>query len=494
MTLRQLCAKAPISIIDTRVVSGTRDILPALAIQRNWVVAQFRSIFERYGFVPIDTPTLERREVLYGKGGGEEVQRQVFEVAARGQKLEESELALRFDLTVPLARFMARHVDELGVPFKRYHIGLVYRGERAQRGRFREFYQCDFDTIGSRSPLSDAEIGLVIHDGLVAVGVPAFNLRVNHRKILIGMLDSLSLNEHSGHVLRSLDKYAKIGRDAVLHELQFGESSRSAGHAERLDEEEGNADSVTSSSPDVAVGERILELDQARRIMDFVESAQSGRPSDVLSDVEKQIGSNATAREGIDNLRTVCELMTAGGVAEERIVVQVGLARGLDYYTGVIFESMVIGHEKIGSVCSGGRYDDLAGLFTERQLPGVGASFGLDRLMELMADAGWLKSSGTIAPVLLVNFQASDMPHYLRIARELREAGIACEVFPESKRLGEQFGYASSRGHRFAVIAGPDELAANVFALRDMTTRQQQKNLPRGKLTELVKEALGNKS
>jgi histidyl-tRNA synthetase len=482
-------------MIDPRVASGTRDILPALAIQRNWIVTQFKNIFERYGFVPIDTPVLERREVLYAKGG-EEVQRQVFEVVARGQKLEDSELALRFDLTVPLARFMARHADEVGVPFKRYHIGLVYRGERAQRGRYREFYQCDFDTIGSRSALADAEIGLVIHDGLQAVGVPEFIVRVNHRKILSGMLDSLSLSEHSGHVLRSLDKLAKVGRDAVLQELQFGESrTRTPGQADRPDEESsqpGAASSMPAAS--IAQTQRMLELDQARRIMDFVESAGAGRPDLVLGDVEKQIGSNALAREGIDNLRTVCELLVAGGMTEDRIIVQVGLARGLDYYTGVIYESMVTGYENYGSVCSGGRYDDLAGLFTDRQLPGVGASFGLDRLTQLMADAGWLKSSSTIAPVLLINFQAADVPQYFRIARELRTAGIACEVFPEPKRLGEQFGYASSRGYQLALIAGPDELATNVFALRDMTTRQQQKNLPRRELAALVAAALTGSS
>ncbi len=482
-------------MIDPRVASGTRDILPALAIQRNWIVTQFKDTFERYGFVPIDTPVLERRAVLYSKGG-EEVQRQVFEVAARGQTLDESELALRFDLTVPLARFMARHVDELGVPFKRYHIGLVYRGERAQRGRYREFYQCDFDTIGSRSALSDAEIALVIHDGLRAAGVPAFTLRLNHRKILHGMLDSLGLVEQSGHVLRSLDKLAKIGRGPVLAELQFGER-RQGGTADAVSDPADENDASTgviAESPDApasaAESDRILSLDNAARILDFIEAAGAGRPSAVLAQLDKQIGSNSIGRAGLENLRTVCGLLLAAGVAEESMIVQVGLARGLDYYTGMIYETMVTGHENYGSVCSGGRYDDLAGLFTDRQLPGVGASFGLDRLTQLMADAGWLKSSSTIAQVLVVNFQESDWPQFVKIAAELRAAGIACEIFPESTPLRDQFGYASSRGHRFAVIAGPDEIAANAFALRDMTTRQQQKNLPRAELVSRVAAAL----
>jgi histidyl-tRNA synthetase len=479
-------------MIDPRVASGTRDILPPLAIQRNWMVSQLKGTFERYGFVPIDTPVLERREVLYAKGG-EEVQRQLFEVVARGQRVEDSDLALRFDLTVPLARFMARHVEELGVPFKRYHIGLVYRGERAQRGRFREFYQCDFDTIGSRSTLADAEIGLVMHDGLQAIGVPGFTLRINHRKILNGMLDSLSLAGHSGHVLRSLDKLAKIGRDQVLEELQFGDSpSRRAERGE--DEEESGGEPAgrpaSAPAPAQAPAQRILTQDQANRILDFVDSAHGTSPAAVLADVEKLVGTNALAREGIDDLRTICELLVAGGVDVDRISVQVGLARGLDYYTGVIYESMVTGFEKYGSVCSGGRYDDLAALFTERQLPGVGASFGLDRLATLMVDAGWTKTASTIAPILLVNFTAADAAKYLEIARELRGAGICCELFPEPKPLREQFGYASSRGHRFAIIVGPDEIAAGVFALRDMGTRQQQKGLPRADLVARVTAAL----
>lgn len=472
-------------MIDPRVASGTRDILPALAIQRNWILSQFKNTFERYGYVPIDTPVLERREVLYAKGG-DEVQRQVFEVASRGQKLEESELALRFDLTVPLARYMARHVDEIGVPFKRYHIGLVYRGERAQRGRYREFYQCDFDTIGSRSALSDAEIGLVIHDGLSAVGVPAFTLRINHRKILNGMLDSLGLVQQSGHVLRSLDKLAKVGREAVLQELQFGES--------RSGETDEDAADASPAAPVAAASgppaNRILSLSDAQRILDFIDAAGTGRPGEILTKVEQQVGSNSTAREGLENLRTVCDLLVVGGVTEDKIILQVGLARGLDYYTGIIYESMVTGFENYGSVCSGGRYDDLAGLFIDRQLPGVGASFGLDRLAQLMADAGWLKTSATIAPVLVVNFQNADWSHYVRIAGELRAAGVSCEIYPESKPLREQFGYASSRGHRLAVIAGPDEIASNSFAIRDMTTRQQQKNLPRGELAARVASAL----
>ena len=484
-------------MIDPRVASGTRDILPAMAMHRDRIITHFKNTFERYGFVPIDTPVLERREVLYAKGG-DEVQRQVFEVAGRGQGLEQSDLALRFDLTVPLARFMARHVEELGVPFKRYHIGLVYRGERAQRGRYREFYQCDFDTIGSRSALADAEIGLVIHDGLKAIGVNGFTLRLNHRKILNGLLDSLGLAEYTEHVLRSLDKLAKIGREGVLRELQFGESGSGGQKTEaQAPGEEDNSPPGGSpreegqDEPNSPRQRRILSLDDASRILDFLDATGDESPAITLNQVDKQCGTNRLVREGLDSLKAVCDLLLAGGVSEERIIIQVGLARGLDYYTGVIYETMITGYENYGSVCSGGRYDDLAGLFTERQLPGVGASFGLDRLTQLMADAGWLANSSTIAPVLLVNFKAGDWGQYVGIACELRRAGVACEVYPDARPLREQFGYAASRGHRLAVIAGPDEIASNSFSLRDMTTRQQQKNLPRTELVARILAALG---
>ncbi len=480
-------------MIDPRVASGTRDILPALAIQRERIMRRFRETFERCGFAPIDTPVLERREVLYSKGG-EEIQRQVFEVAARGQQLEESELALRFDLTVPLARFMARHVDEVGIPFRRYHIGLVYRGERAQRGRYREFYQCDFDIIGSRSAVADAEIGLVIHDGLRAVGVPGFTIRLNNRKILNGLLDGLGLTPHTAHVLRALDKLAKIGDAGVLEELQFGEAQpepADTGRAAPTERDTATArhDRSISSAPR-GVRQRVLSLEDARRVLDCVASAGAGSWSAVLDQLAGRLGSHPAAREGIENLRAVCALLRAGGVGDDAIVVQPGLARGLDYYTGIIFETMVTGHEDYGSVCSGGRYDDLAGLFTERQLPGVGASFGLDRLTQLMADAGWLEQRSTVAAILVINFQESDSDAYVGIAQELRRAEIASELYPDPRPLREQFGYASSRGHRFAVIAGPDEIASQTFALRDMATRKQQNGLPRAELVPIVTAAL----
>ncbi len=451
-------------MIDPRVASGLRDVPPALMIPRERMLGSFRETFGSFGFLPIETPHIERMEVLTGKGAGsDEVLRQIFEVTNKGGT--PGELALRFDLTVPLARFVAKHVAELGVPFKRYAIGSVFRGERPAKGRFREFTQCDFDTVGTESPVADAEAAQVIHSALTRAGVPAFTIALNNRKILDGLLDSLGLGDRTATVLRSLDKLAKIGRDAVIKEL--------AGNPE---------------SGETKADARAISLDQATRILDFVEEGKGA--ADVLGFAEAAIGTNARAAEGIANLRSILDLLDAAGVSQDAVAVDLGLARGLDYYTGVVFETTVNGWERFGSVSSGGRYDNLASLFTSRRLPGVGASIGLDRLLALMEEAGWLKGSAATAPILIVNFPGGDARIYARLAARLRAAGIGTEVFPDALQAGKQMGYGSSRGHRFAVIVGPDEIAAEVFNLRDLATRSEQKSLPWSDLERAVGQSL----
>ncbi len=446
-------------MIDPRVASGLRDLPPAVMIPRERMLAAFRQTFSSFGFVPIETPHIERMEVLTGKGAGsDEVLRQIFEVTNKGGT--PGELALRFDLTVPLARFVARHVDELGVPFKRYAIGSVFRGERPAKGRFREFVQCDFDIIGTESVLADAEIAQVIHAALAAAGVPDFTITLNNRKILDGMLDSLGLSGRSGPVLRSLDKLAKIGPKGVLEELQKQPEEGAAG----------------------------LTLEQASRVLEFAETGRGG--VDVLREAEAALGANAHAGQGIANLRTVLDLLDAAGIPQERIAIDLGLARGLDYYTGIVFETTVKGWEKFGSIASGGRYDNLASLFTSRRLPGVGASIGLDRLLALMDEAGWLKSTGTTTAVLVANFPGTDPVIPFRMAARLRNAGIGAEIYPEPIQIGKQMGYGSNRGHRLAVIVGPDEAAREVFNLRNLTSRQEDKGLAWSVLEDSVKSAL----
>ena len=450
--------------IDPRVASGLRDVPPAVMIPRERMLASFRKTFASFGFVPIETPHIERMEVLTGKGAGsDEVLRQIFEVTNKGG--EAGKLALRFDLTVPFARFIAKHVDTLGTPFKRYAIGSVFRGERPAKGRFREFTQCDFDTVGTESPVADAETAQVIHAALSAAGVPAFSIAINDRRVLDGLLDSLGIADQSARVLRALDKLAKIGRDAVSAELQ--------GKA--------RADEIHP------VGG--LSESQAARVLDFAEAGRGG--VDVLAPVESALAGHPKAAEGMANLRTVFDLLDAGGVPSSALKIDLGLARGLDYYTGIVYETTVNGWEKFGSISSGGRYDNLASLFTDRRLPGVGASIGLDRLLALMEEAGWLKGSSTTVPVLMANFPGVEPRVPFGLAARLRAAGIGAEVFPDPIQVGKQMGYGSSRGHKIAVIVGPDETLSQTFNLRDLATRQERKAIPWASLETDVAAALG---
>jgi histidyl-tRNA synthetase len=446
-------------MIDPRVASGLRDLTPAVMIPRERMLAAFRQTFTSFGFVPIETPHIERMEVLTGKGAGsDEVLRQIFEVTNKGGT--PGELALRFDLTVPLARFVAKNIDELGVPFKRYAIGSVFRGERPAKGRFREFVQCDFDTIGTESAIADAEIAQVIYSALVAAGVPDFTIALNNRKILDGFLESQGLSGRSGPVLRSLDKLAKIGRDAVIAELQ-----------------KQGADGGTG-----------LTLDQAIQVLEFAETGKGG--TTVLDRAEARLGTSPAVVHGIGNLRTVMQLLKAAGVPEDRVTIDLGLARGLDYYTGIVFETTVKAWEKFGSIASGGRYDNLASLFTPRRLPGVGASIGLDRLLALLDDAGKLKADATTAPVLVANFPGTDPIVPFTMAARLRAVGIGAEVYPDPIAIGKQMGYGSARGHKLAIIVGPDEMAAQVFNLRNLSNRQEDKGMAWSVLEDSVESAL----
>jgi histidyl-tRNA synthetase len=464
-------------MIDPRVASGLRDVPPSVMIPRERMLAGFRETFASFGFVPIETPHIERMEVLTGKGAGsDEVLRQIFEVTNKGG--EAGKLALRFDLTVPLARFMARHVQELGVPFKRYAIGSVFRGERPAKGRFREFVQCDFDTVGTEGVVADAETAQVIHDALARAGVPEFTITLNNRKVLDGLLAKLDLSDRTAMVLRSLDKLAKVGREKVAQELAGEGPKREATPEIEGDTPEPQAVPLTTGQVD--------------RLLDFVERGRGG--IEVLAGAEAELGDQPRAVEGIANLRAIFELLEAAEVPGRRLKVDLGLARGLDYYTGVVFETTVDGWERFGSVASGGRYDNLASLFTDRKLPGVGASIGLDRLLALMEEAGWLSGTATTAPVLVANFPEVGPATAFGLAARLRAWGIGAEVFPDAIQLGKQLGYGSAHGHKVAVIVGPDERDRGVFNLRDLTTRQETRAIPFDDLEEAVSGALGNAS
>ena len=455
-------------MIDPRVAGGLRDLPPSASIPRERMLDCFRKSFASFGFLPIETPHIERMEVLTGKGAGsEEVLRQIFEVNNKGGKL--GELALRFDLTVPLARFIAKHVHELGIPFKRYAIGSVFRGESPGKGRFREFTQCDFDTVGTESVVADAETAAVIYDALASAGVPKFTISLNNRKVLDGFLDMIGASDRVGGVLRALDKLAKIGRARVLEELSGAET----------------IDPDPDKPPRVA----LLSVTQAERLLAFVEGGR-GDGDEVLSRAASELGTNPRAAEGLANLREVWRILMSAGVPRASARIDLGLARGLDYYTGVVYETTVDGWERFGSIASGGRYDDLASLFTERRLPGVGASIGLDRLLALLEESGGLGRSSSPAPVLVTQSAGVDAAVSMAIAVRLRRAGIGAEVFPDPIATGKQMAYGSSRGHRFGLIVGPEEAEAQTFRLRDLATRKELKAIAWVNLESSVAEAL----
>ncbi|MHB1038411.1 MAG: histidine--tRNA ligase [Pirellulales bacterium] len=416
--------------ITPRTLKGFRDYLPEAMIPREKLIDTARRVYRSYGFSPIDTPALEYLDILTGKGG-EETDKQLYKFQDHGGRA----VAMRFDLTVPLARFVAEHISALGVPFKRYHIATVWRGENTQHGRYREFMQCDFDTIGTRSNAADIETALVIHDLFRAIGFEAFTIHVNNRMVLTGLLERLGLVEKSAPILRALDKLAKIGPDRVAEEM------------------------VSAAGATVAQAADVLRL-----------AALSGTNDQILSQLEPLVAGSETGAAGVARLAEMIAATRAAGLDESRLKLDVSIARGLDYYTGTVFETFLAAMPGIGSVCSGGRYDNLAGLYTSEELPGIGASLGLDRLLAAMEELGMIEKVGTPAEVFVPYFDKDRLCDYLRLAARFRAAGMGVEVFPDPKRLGQQLKYADRRGFRVALIAGGDEFAAGRCQVKDLAT------------------------
>jgi histidyl-tRNA synthetase len=420
-------------LIQPRTLRGFRDYLPELMIPREHMLEEARRVYRSYGFAPIDTPALEYTEILLGKGG-EESDKLIYRFKDHGDR----DVALRFDLTVPFARFAAQYIAKVGTPFKRYHMGPVWRGENTAHGRYREFWQCDFDTIGTTSNAADIEVALVIHDLMRALGFERFRIHVNNRLILNGLLEELGLANQTAPLLRALDKLPKIGQDAVCEEM-----AREAG-----------------VSP--AQAGRVLALAQTE-----------GANAEILDCLATDFGGNPRAAEGIARLRQLLEAVRTAGVSDDCLRLDVSIARGLDYYTGTVYETFLNDLPGIGSICSGGRYDNLAGLYTKQSLPGVGASLGLDRLLAAMEELNLLQKTGTPAPVLMIQFDANELGTYQKMARSLRAQGIGVEVYPDAKKIGQQFQYAERRGFRVALIAGPEEFARGVWKIKDLARRQE---------------------
>jgi histidyl-tRNA synthetase len=423
-------------LIEPRTLKGFRDYLPGAMIAREALIAVARRVYRSYGYSPIDTPALEYTEILLGKGGAE-TDKQLFRFTDSGGR----DVALRFDLTVPLARFAAQHIAALGTPFKRYHIATVWRGENTQRGRYREFMQCDFDTIGTRSLAADIETGLVIHDLLVAIGFDDFTIHVNNRKVLSGLLDKLKIADRGPLVLRALDKLKKAGREKVAEELRHG-----AG----------------------------LEASQADEVLAFAELA--GTNDFILEELRRRVAADsAIGREGVAELSELLATCAAVGVPQKRLRLDVSIARGLDYYTGTVFETFLDSLPGIGSICSGGRYDNLAGLYTRQELPGIGASLGLDRLLAAMEELNMVEGVSTPAAVFIPYFEPSRLSAYLKLAAAIRKSGIGAEVYSGSQmKLGQQLKYADQRGHRVALVAGSQEFESGTCQIKDLKTTTSQ--------------------
>ena len=441
--------------VTPRTLSGFMELLPAQQQQLERMMDILRTTYSRYGFTPLDTPVIEASEVLLAKGGGE-TEKQIY----RFQK-GDADLALRFDLTVPLAKYVALHGNDLAFPFRRYQIGKVYRGERAQRGRFREFYQADNDIIGDGKLdiTNEAEIPSIIYQTFTALGLTRFQIRVNNRKILNGFYAMLGLTDRAGDIMRTVDKLDKIGPHKVRACL--------------MDD----------------VG---LTADQAEEIMRFI--SITGSNDQVLSALEGYRGRHELFDQGLDELTTVTRYLAAFGVPEVNFAVDLTIARGLDYYTGTVYETTLLDYPEIGSVCSGGRYDNLAEYYTDRQLPGVGISIGLTRLFYVLGEQGLLNPSLPTAPAdVLILPMTQDLTPAIQLATRLRGAGVRTQLYTEQKKFKAKMNYADKLGVPYVVFLGDDEIAAGLVACKDMTSGEQTK-LPFGATLSRIQEGLSQRN
>ena len=420
-----------------RTLSGFMELLPQPQQQMERMMEILRQTYSLYGFTPLDTPVIEVSEVLLAKGGGE-TEKQIY----RFQK-GDADLALRFDLTVPLAKYVALHGGELSFPFRRYQIGKVYRGERAQRGRFREFYQADIDVIGDGKLdiTNEAEIPSIIYQTFTRLGLQRFQIRVNNRKILNGFYAMLGLTEQSGDIMRTVDKLDKIGADKVRQLL---------------------------------LSDCGLTDAQAEEILKFI--AITGENRQVLAALGGYTGRSDLFDQGLSELNTVVKYLADFGVPEEYFAVDLTIARGLDYYTGTVYETTLLDHPEIGSVCSGGRYDNLAEYYTDRQLPGVGISIGLTRLFYVLGEQKMLNPDLPTAPAdVLVIPMTEDLAPAISLSTKLRAAGIRTQLYTEQKKFKAKMSYADRLGMPYVIFLGDDEIAAGVVACKDMASGEQTK-------------------
>lgn len=435
-------------IIQPKTLKGFRDFLPDQMLNKKSMIKKIESNFENFGFAPIDTPSLEYTEILLGKGG-DETDKQLFRFNDNGGR----DVTLRFDLTVPLARFVSQHYNELGMPLKAYHIAPVWRGENTHKGRLREFYQCDFDILGTESNFSDIEIATLIHTTISKlIGSTEFTIRVNNRMVLNGLMSQLQIEDKTTGVLRIIDKIYKQPKEKIIQELQ-----------EKL----------------------ALSTEQIDSLLSFIEL--KGSNEEILENLKVRFKENELALKGVLNLEEMVKTFALLGF--DTLKIDLSIARGLDYYTGSVFETMLNKLPEIGSVCSGGRYDNLASLYSSNKVAGVGASVGLDRLIDAMEELKMLELKATPADVLIVMFDEKYKFDYLKMAMKLREAGIKTELFNEPKKLDKQMKYANKKGFKFVITNGSNEFENQKVKIKNMVSGEIFESTF-DNLAEIVKEKL----
>ena len=439
--------------IKPRTLSGFMELLPGDQVLFDRMVSILRRTYSLYGFTALDTPAIEASEVLLAKGGGE-TEKQIYRFT-KG----DSDLSLRFDLTVPLAKYVAAHYNELSFPFRRFQIGKVYRGERAQRGRFREFYQADIDVIGDGALdiINEAEIPSIIYRAFTDLGLRRFRIRVNNRKVLNGLFAILGLSECAGDVLRTIDKLEKIGPDKVKA---------------------------------ILVDDFAVSADTAASLLSLLSAA------DPMAALAPFKGKNDLFDQGLEELNTVVKYMAAFGVPQDHFAVDLTIARGLDYYTGTVYETVMLDHPEVGSICSGGRYDNLAEYYTDKQLPGVGISIGLTRLFFVLQDQGLLNPQARTASTdVLILPMTEDLSHAISFATALRQAGVRAQLHCEKKKFKQKLSYADKLSIPYAAFLGEDEIAAGTVTVKDLRMAQdagesKQVTLPVDQAVELLRQRL----
>ena len=419
--------------VKPRTLTGFMELLPSEQIEFEKILSVLRNSYEKYGFYPIDTPVLESSDVLLAKAGGE-TEKQIYRF-----KRGDTDLTMRFDLTVPLAKYVALNYNELNFPFKRYQIGKVYRGERAQKGRYREFYQADIDIIGDGelSVLHDAEIPAIIADIFNNLGIKGFKIRMNNRKLLSGFFEICELSDKVEDILRVIDKLEKIGAENVIKEL----------------------------------GEMGVNEDKAKTILAFV--GTRGDTEQKIAEAQKLSGKNELFDSGLEELKLLVQSVEAMGMSKDNYMLDFSIARGLDYYTGTVYETTITDHPEFGSVCSGGRYDNLAEFYTDRKLPGVGISIGVTRLFTVLKETGFFEGENASPVDALIIPMTNDINYCIKVMTALRNKGIKVQTYYEDKKFKKKMNYANRINVPYVVIIGDDEIANGKIALKDFTTGEQ---------------------